>query len=58
MKRIWNIYLPSVAISFTAVMVCVSVLNLAEGYENQSNWWILAVFAYSVLMHGLGVLLD
>ena len=41
MERIRNIYLPSTAITFTAVILCVSVLNLLEGCEYQNNIWIL-----------------
>ncbi len=58
MERIRNIYLPSTAIAFTAVILGVSVLNLIEGYEYQSNRWILEVFGYIILMEFLDVLLG
>lgn len=58
MERFRNIYLPSAAIGFTLTILCVSVLNLLEGYEYQSNWWIVQVFAYIVALEildmGLG----
>lgn len=58
MERFRNIYLPSMAITFTAVILCVSVLNLIEGYEYQNNWWILEVFGYIVAMEFVDVLIS
>lgn len=57
MERIRNIYLPSTAITFTAVLLWVSILNLAEGCEYQNNRWILEVFGYIVLMEVIDVLI-
>lgn len=57
MERIRNIYLPSTAITFTAVILCVSVLNLFEGCEYQNNIWILEVFGYIVFMEFMDVLI-
>lgn len=58
MKRIINIYLPSAAMTFTMVLLGVSVLNLAEGCKYQNNIWILEVFGCIVLMEFLDVLLG
>lgn len=57
MERIRNIYLPSTAITFTAVILCVSVLNLFEGCEYQNNIWILEVFGYIVFMEFIDALI-
>lgn len=57
MERIRNIYLPSTAITFTAVILCVSVLNLLEDCEYQSNIWILEVFGYIVFMECMDALI-
>lgn len=58
MERFKNTYLPSTAFAFTAVMLCVCVLNLIEGYEYQNNWRILEVFGYIVVMELVDVLLS
>lgn len=58
MERIRNTYLPSAAIGFTLTILSVSVLNLMEGNECQSNWWILEVFGYIIVLQLLDTLLD
>ena len=58
MERIRNIYLPSTAITFMAVILWVSALNLIQGCEYQSNRWILEVFGYIVTMEFLDVLIS
>jgi len=58
MERIRNVYLPSAAIGFTLTILFVSVLNLVEGYEYQSNWWIVQVFAYIVVLEILDMALG
>lgn len=57
MERIRTIYLPSTAITFTAVMLCVSIMNLLEGCEYQNNIWILEVFGYIVFMEFMDALI-
>lgn len=58
MERIKNIYLPSAAITFTMVLVFVSLQNLWMGYEYQSNIWILEVFGYIFSMEVVDALIG
>lgn len=58
MEKIWKVYLPSLALTFTAVVLCTSVLNLLEGYEALSNWWILQLFGYILVVEMLDALLG
>lgn len=57
MERIFKICLPSAAITYTAVVLCVSLCNRLEGYEYQSNGWLLGIFGFIVLTEVLDMLL-
>ena len=58
MDRIRNIHVPSTAICFTLTILCASVLNLLDGYEYQSNRWIVEVFVYIVVMQIVDIALG
>lgn len=58
MKRLLEVYLPSLAITFTAVVLCTSAFDLMEGYEALSNWWILQLFGCIAVVEVMDALLG
>lgn len=58
MKKIWKVYLPSSALTFTAVVLCTSAQNLLVGYEALSNRWILQLFGYILVVEVMDALLG
>lgn len=58
MERIFKIYLPSTAMTFSATILCACILNLMEGYGALSNWWILQLFGYILTIEVVDMLLE
>lgn len=57
-KRFLEIYLPSITLTFTAVILCTSVLNLIQGYEGLSYRWILQLCGYILVVEAVDVVLG
>ena len=57
MNRFLKTYIPSAAITFTATILLVSLLNLISGYEYQSNVWLWELFTFIVLIDAVDFLL-
>lgn len=57
MKRLFN-YIPSIAISFTLVVLFSSLTNLINGYSSMSNMGILSVFILIIMLYSVSILLS
>lgn len=57
-NRILGTYLPSLALTFTAVILCMSVLNLTRGYETLSYRWILQLCGYILVVEAVDAVLG